>query len=165
MGWKFTNIHIINGKKTHPLNIHFSEVHQGQQQEVLLRVIKKAQTALSRQVWESVLIDSQPDPSLCLNLKSEWGGSRDPTLVHKVPTDRPGRHQGNTGLPQTNLRGTKRMQTQHTDSKTDSETQQTRDRTDQTETVRKAYLVKWEFNSPIIFVYKPQGKRAAFFVP
>ena len=62
---------IKDGKKTHPMTIHFLEAHNGQQQEVLMGVVKKAATALERQVWESVTIDSQPDPSLCLKLKSE----------------------------------------------------------------------------------------------
>ena len=65
---------IINGKKTHPLVIHFKEVHNGMEQEVLFRTIMHARTALERQVWESVHIDRlSHNPQQCHNLKTEWG--------------------------------------------------------------------------------------------
>ena len=46
-----------SGKKTHPLNIHFTEAHGGKQQEIIMRVLNTPQTALARQIWESVTID------------------------------------------------------------------------------------------------------------
>ena len=73
-------------KKTHPMVQHHQEHHSGQPQEVLFRVVQKFKTALERQVWESVTIDST-NASLghkrCLNNKTEWGSSKDPALVHK----------------------------------------------------------------------------------
>ena len=50
-----------------------------------MRTLTTPQTALARQVWESVTIDimSARKPDACLNLKSEWGQSRTPTLVNK----------------------------------------------------------------------------------
>ena len=69
------------GKATHPLTIHFEEAHNGNKQEVLIRVVKHARSPLSRQTWESVEIDRQ-DPTTCLNLKTEWGKSRDPALIN-----------------------------------------------------------------------------------
>ena len=63
--------------------LHFREHHGGHQQDVLFRVVKHTRTALERQVWESVMIDAPTDPSLCLNLKAEWGGSKDPELTAK----------------------------------------------------------------------------------
>ena len=76
---------IRSGKKTHPLNIHFNEAHDGLEQEVIMRTLTTPQTALARQVWESVTIDimSARKPESCLNLKSEWGQSRTPALVNK----------------------------------------------------------------------------------
>ena len=59
-------------KKSHPLVIHFQECHQGQQQQLLMRTVKVARTALERQVWESVHIDRLSDQGeACLNLKCE----------------------------------------------------------------------------------------------
>ena len=72
------------GKKTHPMVEHFGEVHQGVQQEVLFRTVATFQTALQRQVWESVEIDSKTKSigfHACLNHKTEWGSSKDPALV------------------------------------------------------------------------------------
>ena len=50
-----------------------------------MRVVATPKTALERQIWESVAIDrlSGHSPNACLNLKSEWGHSRTPTLVNK----------------------------------------------------------------------------------
>ena len=74
-----------SAKKTHPLNIHFEETHQGKEQKILIRVVATPKTALERQIWESVAIDrlSGHSPNACLNLKSEWGHSRTPALVNK----------------------------------------------------------------------------------
>ena len=76
---------VIAGKKTHPLVDHFREVHNGSRQEILFRTIAQFQTALERQVWESVEIDSTT-ASIglhCLNSKTEWGLSKDPALVNR----------------------------------------------------------------------------------
>ena len=50
-----------------------------------MRVVKQTETATERQVWESVKIDSmtEKDPKNCLNLKSEWGLSKNPSLETK----------------------------------------------------------------------------------
>ena len=60
------------------------EHHQGVTQEVLFRTLATFQTALQRQVWESVEIDSTTNSigfQACLNHKTEWGSSKDPALV------------------------------------------------------------------------------------
>ena len=65
---------------------HFREVHQGTTQEVLFRTLATFQTALQRQVWESVEIDSTNNSigsQQCLNNKTEWGSSKDPVLETK----------------------------------------------------------------------------------
>ena len=49
---------IMAGKKTHPMVDHFREEHSGYLQEVLFRTISQFQTALERQGWGSVEIDS-----------------------------------------------------------------------------------------------------------
>ena len=75
---------IQSGKKTHPLVEHFMEHHQGVTQEVLFRTLASFQTALQRQIWESVEIDSTTNSigfQACLNHKTEWGSSKDPALV------------------------------------------------------------------------------------
>ena len=66
---------------SHPLVIHFWEEHEGQQQQIIMRVVSKHVTALDRQVMESVRIntDMQTEDE-CLNLKSEWGGSKIPNV-------------------------------------------------------------------------------------
>ena len=63
---------------------HFGDCHQGQTQEVLFRNLGKFKTALARQVWESVEIDHTTlvlGKTKCLNHKTEWGLSKDPTLI------------------------------------------------------------------------------------
>ena len=75
---------IQSGKKTHPMVEHFGEFHQGVQQEVLFRTVASFQTALQRQVWESVEIEAKTNSigfHACLNHKTEWGASKDPALV------------------------------------------------------------------------------------
>ena len=75
---------IIGGKKTHPMVEHFGDCHQGQTQEVLFRTFSNFQTALARQVWESIEIDQTTlklGKTKCLNNKTEWGLSKDPALV------------------------------------------------------------------------------------
>ena len=53
-----------------------------------MRVVATANTALERQTWESVRIDTlaAESPESCLNLKTEWGLSKNPSLVAR---DRP----------------------------------------------------------------------------
>ena len=64
--------------------MHFEERHGGEEQELLMRMVREANTALERQVWESVMIDRLSDSlEMCLNLKSEWGMSRKPSLQAK----------------------------------------------------------------------------------
>ena len=78
---------IVAGKKTHPMVEHFSDHHEGQQQEVLYRIVAQFQKALERQVWESVEIDSTISTlglNNCLNSKTEWGMSKDPALISKT---------------------------------------------------------------------------------
>ena len=76
---------ILAGKKTHPMVDHFREEHSGHLQEVLFRTIGQFQTALERQVWESVEIDyTTASIGLhCLNSKTEWGSSNDPALANR----------------------------------------------------------------------------------
>ena len=76
---------IDEAKTSHPLVSHFQEVHQGTQQPILMRIVRETQTALERQVWESVIIDrvSRKGGEVCLNLKSEWGGTLKPSLHSK----------------------------------------------------------------------------------
>ena len=60
-------------KQSHPLVIHSEEAHGGRKIELLMRVIRQIETALERQVWESVAINAlaAKDPKGCLNLKNE----------------------------------------------------------------------------------------------
>ena len=69
--------------------IHSEEEHEGREVELLMRVIRQAETALERQIWESVAIDTlaAKNPKGCLNLKSEWGCSENPALENR--TQRP----------------------------------------------------------------------------
>ena len=75
-------------RQTHPLVIHSEEQHEGRGVEIIMRVVTQTETALQRQVWESVQIDamSSKDPKGCLNLKNEWGHSKNPSLEAKVRT-------------------------------------------------------------------------------
>ena len=61
----------------------FEEVHQGQKQDVLMRVVRQERTALERQVWEFVVIDclAAKTPKASLNHKIEWGLSKKPSLI------------------------------------------------------------------------------------
>ena len=72
-------------KPSHPSVMHSEEEHEGREVEILMRVIRQTETATERQVWESVKIDSmtEKDPKNCLNLKSEWGLSKNPSLETK----------------------------------------------------------------------------------
>ena len=48
----------------------------------MMRVVRQTETTLERQVWKSVCIDSlaAKNPTGCLNLKIEWGASKNPAL-------------------------------------------------------------------------------------
>ena len=61
---------------------HFHEEHGGESQEILMRVLSKHATPLDRQVKESLnILKASATPDECLNNKSEWGGSKLPSLV------------------------------------------------------------------------------------
>ena len=51
-----------------------------------MSIVKQAETAMDKQIWESVHIDSlaAEAPTSCLNLKSELGHSKDPSLETKT---------------------------------------------------------------------------------
>ena len=76
---------MTQGKRTHPLVIHWEEAHNNQPQEILMRIVATANTPLERQTWESVRIDTlaAESPESCLNLKTEWGLSKNPSLMAK----------------------------------------------------------------------------------
>ena len=77
---------ITLGVATHPLVTHFEEEHEGQPLEVLMRILSKHLTPLDRQVRESLNISlAAKQEEECLNLKSEWGGSKLPNLAVTVP--------------------------------------------------------------------------------
>ena len=69
---------IENCKKTHPMVDHFQEIHNGQKQNVLMKIVRQANIASN----ESVSIDSlaAEAPKSCLNLKSKWGLPKNPSL-------------------------------------------------------------------------------------
>jgi len=75
---------VNEAKRSHPMVTHFQETHQEQKQTILMRTVRNTNTALERQVWESVLIDrlSRKEGVDCLNLRSEWGKSRKPFLMN-----------------------------------------------------------------------------------
>ena len=61
---------IEHGRKNHAVVMHFNEVHNGIKQEILMRVVKHARTAMERQGWDSIQIDAlATHPDRCLNLK------------------------------------------------------------------------------------------------
>ena len=74
------------GRKTHPLVIHWEEEHGNQPQETLMRILTTTDTALQRQTWESVRIDelARKNREGCLNLKTEWGLSKNPSLLTRA---------------------------------------------------------------------------------
>ena len=75
---------IVEAKRSHPMVGHFQEIHKGQRQTVLMRTVRNTNTALERQVWESVIIDrlSRKEGVDCLNQRSEWGKSRKRFLMN-----------------------------------------------------------------------------------
>ena len=74
------------GVATHPLVTHFEEEHEGQPHQVLMRILSRHLTPLDRQVRESLNISlAAKQEEECLNLMSEWGGSKLPNLAVSVP--------------------------------------------------------------------------------
>ena len=79
---------IDDGSISHPLVAHFWDQHNGEKQQVIMRIITKHRTALDRQVSESARINEcmrSTDTDTCLNLKTEWGGSKVPDLGVTIP--------------------------------------------------------------------------------
>ena len=77
---------IGSGLKNHPLVIRFEEEHDGVAQDYLFRIISKHYSPLERQITESVLIEEVASSTEeCLNLKSEWEGSKLPALLVTRP--------------------------------------------------------------------------------
>ena len=75
------------GKKAHPINIHFSEVHEGKEQEVIMRTLTTPQTALARQVAEAVRIRRRGREGAILNSRGEFNRCYIPRL--KVEEEEP----------------------------------------------------------------------------
>ena len=72
---------IREGVLDHPLVQHFWEEHGGVQHKVILQVLSRHIKALERQIEESVLIERTSEiEKECLNLKSEWPGTKIPGL-------------------------------------------------------------------------------------
>ena len=100
---------IIEQVATHPLVVHFEEEHSGERQEILMRVLSKHATPLDRQVRESLNITTaSATPDECLNIKSEWGGSKLPTLM-VASAKGTARKQGSMNTQETAGKGDKRI--------------------------------------------------------
>ena len=100
---------ICEAKRSHPMVGHFLDVHRGQRQVVLMRTVRNTNTALERQVWESVIIDrlSRKEGVDCLNQRSEWGKSRKPFLMNGAGTQ-PNSEEGKSSGAGNRKRGTYR---------------------------------------------------------
>ena len=93
---------------THTLVAHFREEHGGESQEILMRVLSKHATPLDRQVKESLnILKFSATPEECLNNKSEWGGSKLPSLV-VASAKGTSRKEGGGGSQETVEKGDKR---------------------------------------------------------
>ena len=69
----------------HPLVIHFWTEHGGKRQDIIIRMTSRHNTAVDRQVTESIKIESRMNrQEELLNLKSEWAGSKLPGLTVKA---------------------------------------------------------------------------------
>ena len=80
------NKEVKEGMLDHPMVQHFWEDYGGMEQEIMFRVLGRHIKALDRQVHESVLIEKISETvSECLNLKSEWAGSKIPGLRDSNP--------------------------------------------------------------------------------
>ena len=89
---------VEQGTATHPLVLHFREEHQEERQPILMRVLSRHMTALDRQVTESLnIITTSKVPEECLNLKSEWGGSKLPDLQVSRPKGTSGKKEDSPG--------------------------------------------------------------------
>ena len=110
---------------THPLVIHNIEEHGGETQEILMRTLTTHLSAMERQVQESLnIIQESKKPGNCLNVKSEWAGSKIPGLqVHLPKGTAATRQEKERGLPGTQEMaagkaagegGAKRLRTQET---------------------------------------------------
>ena len=78
-----------------------------------MRVLSRHMTPLDRQVTESLnILKASKVPEECLNLKSEWGGSKLPDLQVTRPKGTSGKKEGSSGReePQdTKNQGSKRI--------------------------------------------------------
>ena len=116
---------IDEGIITHPIVLHFWEEHNGEKQNVLMRILSGHLTPMDRQIQESVnILGASRNPPEALNLQSEWGGSKIPGLnVHTpkgVSSARiDGSQHGDFGVPgneaaekleEAQKRGSKRLQ-------------------------------------------------------
>ena len=62
------------------------EKYKGEEQGLLFRILTKHQTALDRQVVESIIIkEVAAEPETCLILKIEWADSKLPVLLVTKP--------------------------------------------------------------------------------
>ena len=83
------------GVATHPLVLHFREEHQEETQPILMRILSRHLTALERQVTESLnILKASKTSEECLNLKSEWGGSKLPAIEVSKPKGTSGSKAG-----------------------------------------------------------------------
>ena len=77
---------ISDGVLAHPMVGHFWEEHRGIQQGVLMRILSVHITPLDRQIQESNnIMEAMRAPAECLNHKTEWGGSKIPTMTVNTP--------------------------------------------------------------------------------
>ena len=98
------------GVASHPLVLHFREEHQEERQPILMRVLSRHLTALDRQVTESLnIIRASRVPEECLNLKSEWGGSKLPNLQVTKPKGTSGIKEDKEELQEVASQGSKRI--------------------------------------------------------
>ena len=73
---------IEEGISTHPMVIHFWEVHGGRKQDCLMRILSGHLTPLDRQTTESInILDAEKTQGRSLNLKTEWGGAKIPGIL------------------------------------------------------------------------------------
>ena len=77
---------IREGVLDHSMVQHVWEEHKGEEQEIIMRVLGRHLKALDRQIEEPVLIERTTEvKAQCLNLKSEWAGSKIPGLSVSNP--------------------------------------------------------------------------------
>ena len=105
---QYTSIFLIKLKT-------FNEEHQGQSQETLFRQVSKHQTALERQVMESIRIEEvSAKEEESLNLKSEWAGSKLPNLQVSRPKGTSGQQERREGAKRYRTAETGKEETQET---------------------------------------------------